>query len=570
MLLLGFQQSAGGNSLINNGSVTDQGDTIRNSIPYTLPWDDMPIDLSFVYAKEKPAGKHGFLKVEGDRFIFEDGTEARFWGTNFNSAQNFPSHEHSEKVAKRLAKIGVNIVRFHQLDAEWSTPNIFQFTKGENKTNTMSFDPVSIDRLDYLIHCLKDEGVYVYLDLLTYRRFKSGDGVEATGQLKDAAKPYSTYNRRLIELQKKFNYDLWTHINPFTGLAYKDDPAIALSGVTNENSMFLQKVTQEPYRTELIKLYRKWSEEKGIKINEEKIEFNRSDLSTQPFLIEVQKEYFREMIKHMRELGVKIPITGINNTINLAYISTNMVTDFDDSHAYWYNFGLWRDGSRRFRNDPMTGSASNMLTGRPLNKVSGRPVFISEWDNAWPNEWRAESSLLMAAVGALQGWSGFTIHTYRYSLDEHVDMIGKPITSNAIGGSYYRGGSFDTFNDPAKFGLFYHAALLLRRGDVKPAEKTVAVKIEDISSHNPKSLNLTPEKHRIVMVLPGEKAKGDMIIDPDETVVDNESGEVLSDTKELYRNINKKFGWIDTPDTKAVYGFLGKEGNQELTDLALP
>jgi hypothetical protein len=182
----------------------------------------MPIDLSFIYAKEKPAGIHGFLRVEGDRFVFEDGTEGKFWGTNFNSAQNFPAHDHSVKVAKRLAKIGVNIVRFHQLDAEWATPNIFQFTKGENKANTMNFDPVSLDRLDYLIYCLKQEGIYIHMDLLTYRRFKSGDGVESAGQLGDAAKPYSTFNRRLIELQKKFNFDLWTHINPYTRLAYKD------------------------------------------------------------------------------------------------------------------------------------------------------------------------------------------------------------------------------------------------------------------------------------------------------------------------------------------------------------
>ena len=177
ILALVFQLTSAGNSVNIDPDLHEQSDTIRKTIPYTLPWDDMPIDLSFIYEKEKPAGKHGFLKVDGDRFVFEDGTEAKFWGTNFNSAQNFPSHEHSVKVAKRLAKIGINIVRFHQLDAEWSTPNIFQYAKGENKENTMDFDPVSLDKLDFLINCLKQEGIYVYMDLLTYRRFKSGDGV---------------------------------------------------------------------------------------------------------------------------------------------------------------------------------------------------------------------------------------------------------------------------------------------------------------------------------------------------------------------------------------------------------
>ncbi len=60
--------------------------------PFSLTWDDAPIDLSFVYERERPAGRHGFLTVQGDQMVFEDGAEARFWGTCFNSGANFPSH----------------------------------------------------------------------------------------------------------------------------------------------------------------------------------------------------------------------------------------------------------------------------------------------------------------------------------------------------------------------------------------------------------------------------------------------------------------------------------------------
>ncbi len=221
----------------------------KKRIPYTLPWDNMPIDISYIYKDERPAGKHGFLTVKENRFVFEDGTEGKFWGVNFNSGANFPSHEQSEKIARRLTKTGINIVRFHQLDAEWSTPNIFQFDKGENRGNTLELDRQSLERLDYLIYCLKNEGIYVYLDLLTYRRFKSGDGIESADCLSEAAKPFSIFDRRLIELQKKYNYDLWTHINPYTKLAYKDDPVFALTCITNENDLFTFRryINIEPY-----------------------------------------------------------------------------------------------------------------------------------------------------------------------------------------------------------------------------------------------------------------------------------------------------------------------------------
>lgn len=546
-----------------------QEDTVKSTIPYTLPWDDMPIDLSFIYEKEKPAGKHGFLTVKDDKLVFEDGTEARFWGTNFNSAQIFPSHEHSEKVAKRLAKIGVNIVRMHQMDGEWSTPNIFQFTRGENISNTRSFSPESMDRLDYLIYCLKNEGIYVYMDLLTYRRFKPGDGVESADKLEDAAKPYSTYNRRLIDLQKEFNHNLWSHINPYTKLAYKDDPAIVLTEVVNENDLWSRDVTLEPYRSELEKLYRTWAADKGIKSGKQKVEFDKDDINIQEFFMHITKEYYREMIRHMREIGVKIPIAGTNWTKNTAHLIAQVAGDFTDSHAYYYDFGLWRDGSKRFMNDPMTGAKKNMIPGLAFYKVQDKPFFVSEWDNPWPNEFRAESSLLMAAVGSMQGWSGFTIHTYRYTLDEDVEMIAKPVTGEALNGVYYRGGLFDTFNDPAKFGLFYHASLITRRGDIRPAEKVVNIKPNDLRDRQGKALLLTAEKHRVETVLPGITAKGDMVVAPDEAVVDQQSGEVLSDTRELYRNLDREFGWIDAPKTKAVYGFVGREGEITLTDIKL-
>src|SRR5208283_759004 len=47
-----------------------------------LRWDESPVDLSFLNAGDRPAGRHGFVKVDGDKLVFEDGTPARFWGTN--------------------------------------------------------------------------------------------------------------------------------------------------------------------------------------------------------------------------------------------------------------------------------------------------------------------------------------------------------------------------------------------------------------------------------------------------------------------------------------------------------
>ena len=34
-------------------------------IPYPFYHDDVPVDISFIFESEKPAGKHGFIKAEG-------------------------------------------------------------------------------------------------------------------------------------------------------------------------------------------------------------------------------------------------------------------------------------------------------------------------------------------------------------------------------------------------------------------------------------------------------------------------------------------------------------------------
>ena len=183
-------------------------------VPYPLYYDDMPIDISFVFESERPAGKHGFMKAAGDHFEFEDGTKARFWGVNFNGGACFPSHEYSEIVAERLAKTGCNIVRFHQLDAEWDCPNIFSYTRGKRIDTTRKLDPRSMERLDYLIYCLKEHGIYCYLDMLTYRRYKSGDGVEAAEDMIDSTKySFNIYDQRMKDLQKEFMHDIWNHFN---------------------------------------------------------------------------------------------------------------------------------------------------------------------------------------------------------------------------------------------------------------------------------------------------------------------------------------------------------------------
>ena len=64
-----------------------------------LDWATAPVDLSFLNAPEKPAGKHGFLRAIKDRLVFADGTLVRFWGTNVAAYSLFATNSQGRQAA---------------------------------------------------------------------------------------------------------------------------------------------------------------------------------------------------------------------------------------------------------------------------------------------------------------------------------------------------------------------------------------------------------------------------------------------------------------------------------------
>ena len=77
-----------------------------------------PVDVSFLL--DAPAGKHGFVRVQGAHLVTGDGKRIRFWGVNITDWSKgsvmIPSKDDSPLWAATLARFGVNCVRFQFLD----------------------------------------------------------------------------------------------------------------------------------------------------------------------------------------------------------------------------------------------------------------------------------------------------------------------------------------------------------------------------------------------------------------------------------------------------------------------
>lgn len=536
-------------------------------IPTPARYDRMPLDISFVFAEEKPAGKHGFLKTDGENFRFEDGTVGKFWGVIFNGGANFPEHDYSEKVARRLAMAGCNIVRLHQLDAEWGIPNIYQLYAGPRLRTTRVLSEEALERLDYLIFCLKREGIYLSVDMLTYRKFKSGDGVAYAELLSDIGRGYSLYDPTMIALQKEFCNQFWNHYNPYTKLCYKDDPAFVMCTIINENDLFADYSRRKdfrriPYYDDMFRdMFAAWLKKQGIAYDAYACPLFSTDEPMIAFRTYLTEEYYRDMLHHLRSIGVRIPVTGTNWIQADAMVKASGAADYTDNHKYIYDWH-WGETEKVTFNKAIT-SGEGQLSGFAKARLHGKPAFFSEWDVPWPNAYRAEGAPYFAAVACLQNWSGMTVHTYSYGTYlDRIDVIGKESVSATVGGVPYREGIFSVWNDPAKFGLFYHSALMLRRGDVKPANRRVGVLLTNPAGKNSRAYAALAERHQVCTVLE-ETDTADL----DEVILDTDRPEradpkrIESDTGELWRDLRRSIGAVDSARTKIVYGFLGRGGS---------
>ncbi len=462
-------------TLLQSEQVSDTSDWY--AYPTPAHYSDTALDLSFL--NEKPAGTHGFVTVKDGHFAFADGTRIRFWGTDLVGPNNFPTHEQADALALRLAKLGVNMIRFHMPECSWSDHNFFD----PEADNTLTLKPDQLDKFDYLLSALKKNGIYFYPDWLVDRKFRKGDGVEAYQDLDPGAKGVIHFSKRIIELTQQYAQELIGQVNPYTGMALKDDPAYVGNEIVNESSIFSgfgEQKFPEPYWDELQKLYERWGG-KG-EITRFKFDWEtqkllpvanpeNADQSLKFLLHEVTKTDL-EMKAFQRKLSPHALLTGSNMGLPiLGNIKSDAALDFMDTHAYWDHPQIWNieGGWSNVAVAPMNNNSQllsplqgSLLSGLSNDAVEGKPLIVTEWNDCFPNEYRIEGPVLMAAYGSLQDWDGLL------QFDHGIDMPGSVRMSN-----------FDINNRVDDQPLYQAGALIYRLGYLKAASVTVVEPVSD-------------------------------------------------------------------------------------------
>jgi hypothetical protein len=201
-----------------------------------------------------PAGAEGFVRARDGHFVDGAGRRVRFFGCNLTGNPCFPDRASAPKVAAHLRKLGFNVVRFHFMDVGPAPEGIF-------RADRTSLDPGQLDRLDFFVARLKDNGIYSNLNLHVGRRYPGTEGEAArrfvTGKVLDRFYP------PFIEIQRRYARALLSHTNPYTGRAYAREPAVLCVEINNENTLLPfwggnVEDLPEPFAGELNRQWRDW------------------------------------------------------------------------------------------------------------------------------------------------------------------------------------------------------------------------------------------------------------------------------------------------------------------------
>jgi len=440
----------------------------RDWIPLSGSLDIVPfsaIDFGGIIPRF-PGGVAGWLRVSrASPGTFElerrKGISMRFYGTNLCYSAQYLSNQDAERVAERLMHIGYNSVRLHHYESvPWVPGAGLVSPTGPDST---VFKGENLDKLEFLVSALKKRGIYISLDLYVSRSVRSGEVFPGTtGDLAYRFKSLVQVSDAAFNNWKEFARVLLTHKNPYTGLAWKDDPAIAFISLVNEDNLANnpEALKTDPRERALWeKAWNRWPRRRGNPDWNSPL-FHR-------FLWETQQATAAKMIKFLREeLGVQALITDVNGwTDEWGTQACRAGLDYVDNHWYWDHPAFlekdWELPSRGGNGGESAVIRAGGLHDKSLTRLFDRPFTISEFNNAAPNQYRGEGGLLAGAYAAIQGWAG--IWRFTYSSDR------ESIVSGAA--SNY----FDLVTDPVRLASERVGMALFLRGDLAEAPKAVAV-----------------------------------------------------------------------------------------------
>lgn len=179
------------------------------------------------------AGSKGFIKTDKDKFTLQDGTPIKFYGVTLVNTACFPDSSSAIVVAKRLRKLGVNLVKLWGWDYHNNAGT--SIIASGTKSDTINANMFKL--LDWFVFQLKQNGIYVHI-VKNFNGPRRDDGVFGYDSVYNYGRDILFFNPQMQDLQRRSLTQFFNHINPYTKSRYSEEPAVAFITLFNVNTLY--------------------------------------------------------------------------------------------------------------------------------------------------------------------------------------------------------------------------------------------------------------------------------------------------------------------------------------------
>ena len=337
----------------------------------------------------------------------------------------------------------------------------------------MEINPLYLDRWDYLISELKKEGIYVHLVVFSFHLYaKSADNAKTFAD--------RTLHKMMMYLDGKWEMDrfryavntLFHHVNPYTSMAWKDDPVIAFVEYYNEQALGLggrirPMLKQNPEaERHLLKYWRAFLEKKyGRPMKDAPIPPSSEGKAGNDFALFWQEravQCAKQCEAIIRAAGYRGLVTNFSAAKNLGHSAARWeIAPVVDIHAYFNHPSNWmRRGSIIAQNSSIAAATGYWKNANSV-KLTGRPFLCGEYNHCFWNPYRYELGMVYGGYSALQGYGALMVHEQAVLLDDSAASA--PVNCFSVG------------NSPLLRASQFLTACLFQRGDVRTSPHQVSL-----------------------------------------------------------------------------------------------
>ena len=470
------------------------------------PWIEpgSALDFSAAIPRHAPAGTFGRVVVRGGHFEFErlPGVPQRFYGVNVCGDANVPeTAEEADRFAANLARIGYNAVRIHHHE---------RHLVGEDGTTP---DPAQMAKFDLLVAACVEHGLYLTTDLFVSRSHALP--WREIGIDRDGTVPSETFKILCAFHEPAFsNLCAWaraflTHVNPHTGRALAEEPALATLALVNEGNLGNWGAATLRDSPIVATAWRQWlaakrNDERRCAANDDGAPRQMTNdenvviageagsslrgtaahviapqapvivwdeipdtipdnLYSQPFatfLADAETRLYERLRDFVRdELRCPVPLSSLSAWFEPEpYALPRAAFDYIDTHFYVDHPKFldrpWRLPSSSPNANPLRGSSRGAQDCVWIRQF-GKPFTVSEFNFCGPGRYRGVGGIATGALAALQDWDGLWRFDWSYNRD---GMVGRAAPM----------GFFDVASDPLSLAAERAALCLFLRGDLAP------------------------------------------------------------------------------------------------------